>query len=112
LPALTADLRKTSGSVRDTVQGKEMRALLTNAANAADRLSVAAAKLPALIATLDATARRANSGTADLQQSLTPLLRDLQATLSNLRETSQALRQYPAEVLFGGPPPRRPERAR
>jgi ABC-type transporter Mla subunit MlaD len=112
LPALTADLRQTSGSVRDTIQSKELRTLLTNAASAADRLSVAAAKLPALIAALDATARRANNGTADLQQSLAPLLRDLQATVSNLRETSEALRQYPAGVLFGAPPPRPSERRR
>ena len=112
LPKLTDDLRRTSTSIRDTVQGKEVRTLLTNAANAADKLSVAAARLPALIAALDATARRADSGTADLQQSLGPLLRDLQATIGNLRDTSEALRRYPAQVLFGGPPPRTPERSR
>lgn len=112
LPALTADLRKTSASIRDTVQGRELRALLANATTAADRLSTAAAKLPELIAALEATARRANSGTADLQQSLVPLLRDLQATVSNLRDTSEQLRQYPAEVLLGGPPPRSAGRPR
>ncbi len=112
LPALTADLQHTSRSVRETVQSKEVRTLLTSAATAADKLSVAAAKLPALIAALDATARRADTGTADLQQSLGPLLRDLQATIGNLRDTSEALRQYPAQVLFGGPPPRTPQRPR
>lgn len=112
LPALTADLRQTSGSVRDAVRSRELRTLLANAATAADRLSTAASQLPPLISALNATARRANNSTADLQQSLDPLLRDLQATVSNLRSTSEALRQYPAQVLFGGPPPRRPERAR
>jgi len=112
LPSLTADLRKTSAGVRDTVQGKELRAVLVNVATAADRLSTAAAKLPPLIATLQATARRADNGTADLQQSLAPLLRDLQVTLSNLRDTSEQLRRSPGQLLFGGPPPRRADRPR
>ncbi len=112
LPALTADLRRTSASLRDTVQGREAKALLSNAATAADRIAAASAKLPALIAALDATSRHANDATADLEQSLGPLLRDLQATLGNFRATSEALRQYPAQVLLGGPPPRPPERAR
>jgi ABC-type transporter Mla subunit MlaD len=106
LPALSDDLRRTSTAARETIQGKEVRSLLANAATAADRLSVAAGKLPPVIAALEATARRTDNGTADLQQSLIPLLRDLQATVSNLRETSEALRQYPAGVLFGSPPPR------
>jgi hypothetical protein len=41
-----------------------------------------------------------------------PLLRDLSATAANLRETTEALRQYPAGVLLGGPPPREKEPAR
>lgn len=112
LPGLTADLRKTSTGVRDTMQGKELRSMLVNVATAADRLSTAAAKLPPLIATLQTTARRADSGTADLQASLVPLLRDLQATLSNLRDTSEQLRRSPGQVLFGAPPPRRADRPR
>ena len=106
LPRLTADLRDTSGSVRALVQGKEVRNLLANLSTAADRLAEGAAKLPALITALEATSRRAGNSTADLQQSLIPLLRDMQATAANLRETTEALRQYPAQVLLGGPPPR------
>jgi ABC-type transporter Mla subunit MlaD len=106
LPKLTADLRSTSSSVRELVQGKELRTLLPNLTVAADRLSVAAGKLPALLAGLETTARHAGSSTADIQQSLVPLLRDMQATAANLRETTEALRQYPAQVLLGGPPPR------
>lgn len=106
LPRLTANLRDTSGSVRALVQGKEVRNLLANLSTAADRLAEGAAKLPALITALEATSRRAGNSTADLQQSLIPLLRDMQATAANLRETTEALRQYPAQVLLGGPPPR------
>ena len=106
LPAVAADLRNAATSVRNLAQGDDMRALVANAATAAARLSTAADKLPSLIATLQATLRRTDNGAADLQQSLYPMLRDLQATLSNLRDTSEALRQYPASVLLGGPPPR------
>ncbi len=112
LAGLATDLQRTSRSVRETVESKEVRALIANAANAADRLSASAAKLPVLLAAVDATVRRADNGTADLQQSLGPLLRDLQATIGNLRDTSEALRQYPAQVLLGGPPPRTSQHSR
>ena len=112
LPALANNLRQTSQSVREMVGSKEMRSLIVNASGAADKLSVAAAKLPPLLAALDATARRADNGTADVQQSLGPLLRDLRATIGNLRDTSEMLRQDPAQVLFGGPPPRGTQRSR
>lgn len=106
LEKTAADLRAAAASVRNLAQGDDMRALVANAATAAARMSAAAEKLPPLIATLQSTLRRTDNGAADLQQSLYPMLRDLQATLSNLRDTSEALRQYPASVLLGGPPPR------
>ena len=61
-------------------------------------------RLPPLIAALEQTVRRTNSGAADLQSDLAPVLRDAQAAAANLRETSEELRRYPASVLFGGPP--------
>jgi ABC-type transporter Mla subunit MlaD len=98
LPGLSADLKRTSAAVRDTVQGEQMRKTLANAARASERL-------PALVASLQATAQRAGNGTSDLQLSLVPLLRDLEATTQNLRELTDSLRRYPAEVL-SSPPPR------
>ena len=105
LPGLTADLKRTSGSLRDTVGGEQTQKLLGNAALAADRMATAAGKLSPLIASLQATALRANNGTADLEQGLVPLLQDLTAAAQNLRETTEALRRYPAGVL-SAPPPR------
>jgi ABC-type transporter Mla subunit MlaD len=105
LPGLTADLRQTSTALRGTLQGDQVQKLLANAELAMDRFATAAAKLPALIATVQATAQRAGAGTADLQQALVPLLRDMQATVQNLREMTESLRRYPAQV-FGQPPPR------
>jgi ABC-type transporter Mla subunit MlaD len=105
LPGLTAEFRQTSTALRDTFQGEAMQKLLSNAGMAADRLATAAARLPALIASVQATAQRAGSGTSDLEQGLVPLLRDMRATAQNLREMSESLRRYPAQV-FGQPPPR------
>jgi ABC-type transporter Mla subunit MlaD len=111
LPALTAEIKQTSAALRNTVQGDELQKLLTNAGLAADRFATAAAKLPQLIASVQATAQRAGNGTADIEQGLVPLLRDMQATAQNLREMSESLRRYPAQV-FGQPPPRNAEPAR
>jgi len=105
LPGLTADIKSTSGSLRDTVQGEAMRKLLTNAALAAERLANAANRLPGLLNALQTTTQRAGSGTSDLEQGLVPLLRDLQAAVQNLRELTDSLRRYPAQVL-SPPPPR------
>jgi phospholipid/cholesterol/gamma-HCH transport system substrate-binding protein len=105
LPGLTADLKHTSTSLRDTVQGEPMQKLIANAALAAERVATAAARLPALIASLQTTARRAGNGTSDLEQSIAPVLRDVQAAVQNLREMTDSLRRYPAQVL-SPPPPR------
>lgn len=104
VPALTADLKRSSTALRETLQGEQMQKLLGNAAAAADRFATAAAKLPALIASVQATAQRAGNSTSDVEQGLVPLLRDMQATAQNLRELTDSLRRYPAQV-FGQPPP-------
>jgi ABC-type transporter Mla subunit MlaD len=111
LPGLSTDLKRTSTAIRDTVQGEETQKLLSNAALAADRIANVAARLPPLIASLQAFSQRAGSGTADLEQTLVPLLRDTRAVVQNLRELTDSLRRYPAQIL-GGPPPRATETAR
>jgi ABC-type transporter Mla subunit MlaD len=112
LPGLAADLRSTSGAARQTLAGGETQRLIANAAIAAERLGTAATKLPALIAMLQATAQRANNGTADVEQAIAPILRDMQVTVQNLRELTDALRRSPAQVLLSQPPPRSTEPAR
>jgi ABC-type transporter Mla subunit MlaD len=111
LPGLSADLKRTSTAIRDTVQSEETQKLLSNAALAADRIANVAARLPPLIASLQAFSQRAGSGTADLEQTLVPLLRDTRAVVQNLRELTDSLRRYPAQIL-GGPPPHSAEQAR
>jgi ABC-type transporter Mla subunit MlaD len=102
---LTADVKRTSGALRDTVQSEQVRKLLDNAALAAERLASAANRLPGLFASLQTTVRRAGNGTSDLEQGLGPLLRDLQGAVQNLRELTDSLRRYPAQIL-SQPPPR------
>jgi ABC-type transporter Mla subunit MlaD len=111
LPGLTAEIRESSVALRNTLQGAQMEKLLSNAGLAADRLASATTRLPALIESVQATAQRAGSGTADVERGLIPLLRDMQITAQNLREISESLRSYPGQV-FSQPPPRNPERAR
>src|SRR5208337_3092857 len=79
LPGLTADLRRTSGTLRDLAQDRDLRRVLANAAVASDHLAAATARLGPLIAALQATAQRTDNGAADLQQGLLPILRDAQA---------------------------------
>jgi len=106
LPGLSADLKRTSTAVRDTFQSQQTQKLLDNAALTAERLANAANRLPALISSAQATAQRIGNSTADIEQALIPILRDIQTTVTNLRELSQALRRNPGGVLFGNPPPR------
>lgn len=105
VPGLSAELRQTSSAIRDTVQGEKVQALLSNASVAAARLADAATKLPPLIAALQATTTRIGNGSADLEQGVVPILRDVQAAARSLRELTDMLRRYPAGAL-SEPPPR------
>ena len=106
IPALTADLRRTLASARGLAQGPQTQQLLRSATAATDRLTQAATRLPQLIASLDAVAKRADSGSADLEAGLVPILRDARTAVAALRQTSEALRRDPGQVVLGGAPPR------
>ncbi len=112
LPGLTADLRQTSGALRAVAQDRDLHRVLANAAVASDHLAAASARLEPLIAALQATAGRIDSGTADLQQGVLPILRDAQAAAASLRDTSEELRRYPPQFLLAAPPPRAQELAK
>ena len=106
VPALTAELRQTLASARTLAQGPQTQQLLRSATAATDKLTQAAARLPQLIASLDAVTRRADSGSADLEAGLVPLLRDARTAVAALRQTSEALRRDPGQVVLGAAPPR------
>lgn len=106
LDETAADLRAAASALRGLASGKETAGMVAAASRAADQLADAARKLPPLIAALQSSTRRADDGLADLTATLAPVLRDARAAVNNLRDTSEALRRYPASSLFGGPPPR------
>ena len=110
VPALTAELRQTLASARMLAQGPQTKQLLRSATAATDKLTQATARLPQLIAALDAVAQRADSGSADLEAGLVPLLRDARTTVAALRQTSEALRRDPGQVVLGAAPPRSRDR--
>ena len=86
--------------------------MLADAAQAADKLAATAAQLPPLIASLQATAQRADNGAADLEQGLVPLLRDMQATAANLRETDRCAAALPGAGAGGPAAAAQPEMVR
>lgn len=106
LAALATELRALTVAMRATVESKETKGLIAASTQAAERLSAATAKLPPLIAALEATTRRTGNSVGDVQAELVPVLRDARSAAANLRETTELLRRYPAQMLLGGPPPR------
>ncbi len=110
VPELAAELRQTLTAARTLAQGPQTRDLMRAATAAADRLTQATARLPQLLASLDAVARRADTGSADLEAGLVPILRDARTAAATLREASESLRRDPGQVVFGGPPPRSRDR--
>jgi ABC-type transporter Mla subunit MlaD len=99
LPGLSAELRRTSEAIMQLAAGKPTRDTVAQA-------RAALARLPKLLDSLTQVANRADAGVADTEAELIPILRDLRASVANLRETTEAIRRDPGSVLLQGPPPR------
>ncbi len=106
LPALTAELRDTAAAYRGLAQGKPVTDMIANAGAATQKLTTAIAQLPGLVESIEKLSRRVTASTSDVQADLTPVLRDMRAALSNLRDTTEQLRRDPAQLLFSQPPAR------
>ncbi len=112
LPGMAAEVRGAAAAARGTateaqqlLASPEIRQSLENLAATTAELRRLVGRLPNSLNTLDGTLRSARSATADLQAELAPILRDLRATVANLRDTSEALRRNPSQLLLGAPPP-------
>jgi len=105
LPAMAEDVRGAATEAQKLLANPDLRETLTNLAATTAELRRIVGRLPNSLNTLDGTLRSARSATTDLQSELAPILRDLRATVSNLRDTSEALRRNPSQLLFGAPPP-------
>ena len=105
LPGAVADIRAVAAEARALLGSREMRGTLTSASQAMAEVRNAAARLPASLAALETTLRSARGATGDLQADLDPILRDLRSAVANLRDTTELLRRYPSQAIFGAPPP-------
>ena len=99
------DVRGVATSLNQLTGGPEAKRALASIASAAEGLRTAAAQLPAAIQSLERTARSARSVTQDTNADLAPILRDLRAVASNLRDTTELLRRAPGAAILGAPPP-------
>jgi ABC-type transporter Mla subunit MlaD len=106
LPAMSAELQSTLKGVNGVVNGPQLQDLMANASAASKRLAQAAEKIGPLLNTTETAVKHLDDGRADLLAQLAPILRDARAAVANLRETTDALRAYPAQTFLGGPPPR------
>ncbi|MDE2007852.1 MAG: MCE family protein [Rhodospirillales bacterium] len=105
LPALSAELRHTAAALQALARDPALRRTLANSATASARLVALSAQLQALAARLQVALTQTASGTAALRARIDPILRDLGAAASDLRDTTDTIRRYPASIL-AAPPPR------
>jgi paraquat-inducible protein B len=99
------ELREVAGNLNALTGGPEARRTLASISGAADGLRTAMARLPGAIESLERTSRAARGVTQDTNADLAPLLRDLRAVASNLRDTTELLRRAPGQAILGAPPP-------
>lgn len=100
-----ADVGAAGESANALLSGPEVTRTVQGIGQAANDLRTAIARLPAVIQSLELALRSIRGTTTDAQADLGPLLRDLRATVSSLRDTAEALRRSPSQSLFGAPPP-------
>jgi paraquat-inducible protein B len=108
LQAATGDARAATQAVREILEGREMRTIVSNTAAVTAELRSALSRLPATTATIEQTVRRIEALVADTDRDFGPTLRDLRVTADNLRAITEQMRRYPSQVLFGQPPPGAP----
>lgn len=107
-PAIETTMREASAAttaLRELMEGREMRAIVSNTAAATAELRTALARLPAMTASVEQAVRRIDALVADTDRDFGPTLRDLRVTADNLRTITEQMRRYPSQFLFGQPPP-------
>ncbi|GGC63502.1 glycerophosphoryl diester phosphodiesterase [Siccirubricoccus deserti] len=112
VPGTMAELRGAATDARELITAPQVKQMLASLAAAAADVRTATARLPGSVQTLDAGLRTARSATSDIQAELAPILRDLRTAVANLRDTTEQLRRYPSQAIFGSPPPPPPEARR
>ena len=106
VPGMVAELQGTAADARQLLaQPRGARRRWPMPPRRPPTCAAVAARLPGSMNSLDASLRSARSATTDIQAELAPILRDLRAAVANLRDTTEQLRRYPSQAIFGAPPP-------
>ena len=109
--ALLSELRATSAELRTTLANPTLQKLPDDAAAAIARLKAVAddPNLPKTFQHLSRTLGRLDRIVSGGEVDLTLTVENLREITDNLRDLTESTKRYPANVLFGGPPPK-PER--
>ncbi len=121
---LLSDLQETSSGIRSVAGGAALRSTLGELHDLAATLNAALSDsdlkgtltnlhqtsatlvedLPATLARLQQTARRADNLLSRQQQNIEVTMENLRVMSANLREVTETAKRYPAQLLFGRPP--------
>jgi paraquat-inducible protein B len=107
LMALRSEAGDSNRRLQDWLDRPELEGTLTDAATAMSNLRQATSN-PALtnsVVQLERSLRRLDALLAGKDEPLQASLESLGVASENLRELTETARQYPAQVLFGEPPP-------
>jgi phospholipid/cholesterol/gamma-HCH transport system substrate-binding protein len=109
-----ADTSATAGRARQIIERAEkpVNQLLADLPQATDslnrlvkRLDSVASDLPQTSAELRQTIQRMNRLIAGQQRDIEQTMNNLRAVSENMKEITENSKKYPAQTLFGGPPP-------
>lgn len=88
------------------LQNEHIQQTMLNFAQASEQIKLASQELPETIAFAKNAFRRVDNLITSQQQDITAMIEDLRLASSSLRDLTDNAKRYPAQVLFGAPPPR------
>lgn len=92
--------------VDDLLNGEKIERVIDGLAATSDNLGAAAAALPETLARVDTTVARMDRAVAAQEANAEAILADIRGVSADLRELTANLKRYPAQAVFGEPPPR------
>jgi len=100
------NVASASGHLDELLADPDIKKTLDNAAAFTGRLrsTVETGRIDHIVKNLDQAIQRIDGLIGDNQYDVRVTIQDLRATADNLRTLSESAKEYPAGVLFGGPP--------
>lgn len=108
LNGAAAGVQTLALSLKDTLVGEDLRVIVTEARQSAERLRLGADRIPQTIELTNKTLRRVGELVAGAQGDIAGVVDNLVVIAENLRQLSTTARSYPSQIPFGAPPPRTP----